>query len=177
LLGAPSPFVLQHLRGLPAGARALDVACGAGRHVAAALAMGLRVVALDRDTAAVRGLACPELEVVESDLEAGPWPLPGLRFDAVVVTNYLWRPLLPAILDSVQAGGMLIYSTFLVGQERFGRPRNPDFLLRENELPDLVAGAFEVVAFEQGAVEAPAMAMRQSIAARRLSAAVTTRSR
>ena len=94
-------------------------------------------------------------EVIEADLEGAPWPLTGRRFDAVVVTNYLWRALMPAIVDSVAVGGLLLYETFARGHERFGKPSNPDFLLRPGELLTLVPG-LHVLAFEDGVLDAPA---------------------
>jgi SAM-dependent methyltransferase len=132
-----------------AGGTALDVACGSGRHVQLLAAAGLRVTALDRDESAVaplRGLA----ELVVADIEAGPWPLAGRCFDAVVVCNYLWRPLLPAIAQAVaDDGGVLIYETFARGQETIGRPARHDFLLQSGELLRAFAG-LRVVAFEDG---------------------------
>jgi len=107
----PSDWIVRWTPLLPPGARVLDVACGHGRHARWLAAAGHRVTAIDRDAdllAPLAGLA----ETVQADLEGGPWPLPGRRFDAVVVTNYLWRPLFPALLDAVAPGGLLIYETF-----------------------------------------------------------------
>ncbi|HSB98402.1 MAG TPA: SAM-dependent methyltransferase, partial [Burkholderiaceae bacterium] len=98
-----------------------------------------------------RGIAA---ELIEADLENAPWPLPGRRFDAVVVTNYLWRALLPAVVDSVAEGGLLLYETFALGQQRFGRPSNPDFLLRPGELLTAAQG-LHVLAYEDGIVASP----------------------
>jgi hypothetical protein len=108
------------------------------------------------------------LEIIQHDLEAGgPWPLGGRRFAAVVVVNYLYRPLLPAIIQAVAPGGLLLYDTFAAGNEAFGRPANPDFLLRPDELTDAVAGELEVVDFFQGRIEVPKPAIKQQICARR----------
>lgn len=148
-----SPWVRRWSDLVPAGARVLDVACGGGRHVRWFAERGANVTALDRDAAAVEPLRTIA-RVVVADLEAGPWPLRGETFDAVVVTNYLWRPLLPTIAASVAAGGTLIYETFAVGHETVGRPSNPDFLLRPGELLHAAAG-LRVVAYEDGFVEAP----------------------
>lgn len=155
----------------------LDVAAGSGRHARLLLASGHPVVAVDRDTAALRELAAgrgsgagagPSLEVVEADLEDGsPWPLAGRRFAGVVVTNYLHRPLLPVLVASVSPGGVLLYETFAEGNERFGRPSRPEFLLRRGELLDAVRGELEVVAFEDAEIGEPRPAVVQRIAARR----------
>ena len=148
----------------------LDVACGSGRHVRWFAQRGCRVTGVDRDAAALEPLR--EFgEMVVADIENGPWPFAGRRFDAVVVTNYLWRPLLPAIVDSV--GTVLIYETFAQGNERYGRPSNPDFLLRPGELLEAAAG-LRIVAYEEGELDAPQRvvqrlsAVRQSTLAPRL---------
>jgi SAM-dependent methyltransferase len=100
-----------------------------------------------------------------ADIEHGPWPLPACRFDAVVVTNYLWRPLLPSIVDALDPAGVLLYETFAVGNEKFGRPSNPDFLLRPGELLEVVRHRLAVIAFEDLRVESPKPAMVQRICA------------
>lgn len=89
-----------------------------------------------------------------ADIENGPWPFTGQRFDAVVVTNYLWRPLIPVLLDSLAPGGVLIYETFSQGNETIGKPSRPDFLLRQGELLD-ICRSLRVVAFEDGFQEGP----------------------
>ena len=148
------------------GGRVLDLAAGAGRHTRLLLDMGLTVEAVDRDTTALLPLAGPRCTVRAVDLETGePWPL-GDGYDGIVVTNYLFRPLLPAIMAVLGEGGMLIYETFMLGNEHFGRPRNPEFLLRPGELLVACAG-LTIVAFEQGEVTAPRPAMIQRIAARK----------
>lgn len=148
----------------PIGGRILDLAAGAGRHTRMLLDMGLQVEAVDRDIAALLPLAGPRCEVRAIDLETGDaWPLDG-GYDAIVVTNYLYRPLLPAIVAALAPAGVLMYETFMLGNERFGRPRNPEFLLRPGELLDVCTG-LTVMAFEQGRVSAPRPAMVQRIAA------------
>jgi len=148
-------------RHLPTAARPgltlLDVACGGGRHTRLGLERSYRVSAVDRDLSGVDHLAGRAgLEVLQADLEAGrQWPLAGRFFDVVVVTNYLWRPILPDIVASVATTGMLIYETFAVGHERFGRPSNPDFLLRPGELIEAVRGRLIPIAFEHGDVTDP----------------------
>lgn len=156
----PSAWVERFVARIPAGGTALDLACGRGRHTRLLLARGHRVVAVDRDTSAVAGLD-GALEVVEVDLEDGrPFPLSGRRFDGVVVTAYLHRPLLGALVDAVAPGGTLIYETFSVDHARFGRPSNPDFLLRPGELLDVVRGHLRVVAYEDVVVPGPAALQR-----------------
>jgi SAM-dependent methyltransferase len=155
---------------VPSADRVCDVACGGGRHVRWFAARGHDVVAIDRDLSGVAALADdPRVELIEVDLEDGSAPpLPSRAFGAVVVTNYLWRPILGAVVDAVAPGGLLIYETFAVGNERLGRPTNPDFLLRRNELVELaLAHGLVVVAFEDVEVEQPKPAVVQRIAARR----------
>lgn len=147
-----------------AGMTALDLACGSGRHTRLLVELGLQVCAVDRDAEAVQGLPV-EAQGIEADLENGPWPLEGRRFDVVVVTNYLWRPLLPKIVESVADEGWLVYETFALGQEQFGRPRNPEFLLCPGELLAACAGKLHVLAYEDGIVNASRI---QRVAARRL---------
>ena len=133
------------------GGRVLDLACGGGRHSRLFLDRGHPVTALDRDISQAQRAQGADL--VEADLENGsPWPLEEHRFAAVVVTNYLWRPLFPQILGSLEAGGVLIYETFALGNEAYGRPRNPDHLLGRGELLCLTQG-LTVVAFEDGIEE------------------------
>jgi SAM-dependent methyltransferase len=164
---APSGWVVRWAPQVPPGAPVLDVACGAGRHARLFAARGHPVTAVDRDTAAgelLAGLAGVRFEC--DDLETGLWSTGGRRFGAVVVTNYLHRPLLPALLDALAPGGFLLYETFAAGNERFGRPSNPDFLLRPGELLDWVRGRLRVVAYEDLEVAEPKPAMVQRICAR-----------
>ncbi|MFL6663747.1 MAG: class I SAM-dependent methyltransferase [Rhizobacter sp.] len=150
---APSPWVQRWTVLVPAGAQVLDVACGHGRHVRWFAERGCHVTGVDRDAEALAPLAGIAQTLV-ADIEHGPWPLPGRRFDAVVVTNYLWRPLLPIIVDSVAEGGVLLYETFALGNETVGKPSNPDFLLRPGELLQ-AAMPLRTVAFEDGFLTSP----------------------
>jgi SAM-dependent methyltransferase len=147
-------------------ATVLDLAAGRGRHAIFFAERGHKVTAVDRDISRLPDH--PNLERLEADLEDGsPWPLPDRRFGAVVVTNYLHRPLMPQLLASVAPGGVLLYETFMAGNERFGKPSNPDHLLKEGELLELVRGKFSVIAYEARLISEPVMAMVQRIAARR----------
>jgi SAM-dependent methyltransferase len=153
--GAPAPQPSRWLQRwchlLPAGARILDFACGSGRNLRWLAAQGFALTGVDRDAAALAALA-GIAELVVADVEQDPWPLSGRRFDAVLVTNYLWRPLLPTLVDSVAAGGLLIYETFADGQQTIGRPARSDFLLQPGELLQACRG-LRVVAYEDGFVE------------------------
>lgn len=146
--GEPSAWLRRWVHLLPAGARVLDLACGSGRNLRWLATRGFVLTGVDRDAAALAPLQSLA-EVIVADLEAGPWPLAGRRFDAVLVTNYLWRPLLPTVVDSVADGGWLVYETFADGQQTIGRPARPEFLLQPGELLAACAG-LRVVAYEDG---------------------------
>jgi SAM-dependent methyltransferase len=131
------------------GGSVLDVACGSGRHLRHLAGLGLRATGVDRDADAVAPLR-EIAEIVAADIENGPWPFAGRRFDAVVVTNYLWRPLLPTLRESLVADeGVLIYETFADGQQQVGRPSRPEFLLQPGELLRAFAG-LHLLAYEDG---------------------------
>ena len=139
----------------------LDVACGAGRHAILFAERGFEVFAVDREDQGLPG----SVRFTKKDLEDGtPWPYPGRRFAAIVVANYLHRPLFPILAGSLEEGGVLIYETFMIGNERYGRPSNPNFLLRPGELLEAFA-ALAIVAFEQGRVERPKTAVVQRLCA------------
>ena len=163
-----SPWVQGHCELVPAGGPVLDLACGDGRNGRLFLSRGHPLVMLDRDVSKVADMGSSEaVEIIEADLEDGsPWPLPGRTFAGVVVTNYLYRPILSQIVASVAAGGLLIYETFAVGNEQFGRPSNPDFLLTPKELLDVVRPRLRVIAYEELELEAPRPAMVQRVVAR-----------
>jgi SAM-dependent methyltransferase len=152
----PSPWIERFAALVAPGARVLDVACGHGRHARLFAARGCHVVAVDRDAAALAALAGePRIEMRALDLETGRPVLAGERFDAIVVVNYLHRPLLPELLAALADDGVLLYETFARGNEDYGRPTNPDFLLEPGELLRLIAGRLVAVAFEQGHVSGP----------------------
>lgn len=164
----PSPWIVRHLPPASAGETLLDLAAGRGRHARLALTLGYSVTAVDIDTEPLADLVGEAgVSVLQADLEGADWPLPGRTFDRVVVTNYLWRPLFPALIGSVAPGGLLLYETFALGNEVLGRPRNPDFLLRRNELIEQVRPDLDVVAFEDVSEAGPPAAVRQRIVARR----------
>jgi hypothetical protein len=165
---APSAWVRRFAPLIRQGGHALDLAVGAGRHTRLLLDMGFRVTAVDRDVEALRSLAGPRCSVREIDLESGaPESVLGALgggYDGIVVTNYLHRPLLPVLAEALAPGGAVIYETFAAGNERFGRPSNPDFLLRPGELLEVFAG-LSVITFEQGEISLPRPAVIQRIAA------------
>ena len=165
-IAPPSDWVVRWTPLLPPGAHVLDVACGHGRHVHWLAAAGHAVTAIDRDAALLAPLT-RIATTLAADLEADAWPLPGRAFDAVVVTNYLWRALFPALKAAVVPGGLLIYETFAQAHAALGRPRRPEFLLRPGELLDLLrdsepvdstadssSGKWHVIAFEEGRLPA-----------------------
>ncbi|MFM1873384.1 MAG: hypothetical protein RL398_2806 [Planctomycetota bacterium] len=163
----PAATIARWAEAVVPGTTVLDLAAGGGRHTQLLLARGCRVTAVDRDTTELRRIANARLEVVDADLEGSPWPLGDRTFGIVLVTNYLWRPLFWALRGAVAPGGELWYETFAVGHERFGRPSNPDFLLREGELPDVFGGDFAVLEYHHGEHGAPATAIRQRLRAQR----------
>ena len=158
-IAAPSAWVTRWAKLIPPG-RVLDVACGGGRHARFLAHLGYSVTAVDREPQAIESV-----RFIQADLEDGsPWPLPGERFQAIVVTNYLHRPLFPVLADSLAPGGVLLYETFMQGNERYGKPSNPAFLLRPGELWQAFSG-LQVIAFEQGTAAEPKAAMMQRLCA------------
>jgi SAM-dependent methyltransferase len=166
-LGESSEWLIRYAHLLPSNAHVLDVACGAGRHVRWLAARGYSVTALDRDADALSALAslAPQVQICAADIEGAAWPLPDQQFDAVLVTHYLHRPLWPALLGAILPGGLLIYETFAAGNEQFGKPSRPDFLLNPGELLDVVRSNMRVVAYEDRYVDQPKPAMIQRIVA------------
>lgn len=173
----PSDWIRHFAGAFPApqnARRILDLAAGGGRHARLLRRLGHNVLAVDRDISGLADLIDdPGAEIRAIDLETGPpypadWPLTGELFAGIVVTNYLHRPLLPALPGALAPGGVLLYETFAIGNERFGRPSNPDFLLRPGELPSLAAAHNLVILdYFHGETIAPKPAVIQRLAARR----------
>lgn len=165
-----SDWVLRWASLVAPGSTALDVACGSGRHLRWLAERGLRVTGVDRDAQALAAMADLKTldqppELLCADIEQGPWPLAGRRFDLVVVTHYLWRPVMRQIVDSVAPGGLWIHETFAAGNARYGRPSRPDFLLRPGELLQAAHG-LRVLGYEDGYLDSPPRLV-QRICARR----------
>lgn len=163
-----SPWVQRWSHLVPPGGTVLDVACGLGRHLRWFSTRGHAVCGVDRAPDAVAAAAAWG-EAIEADLENGPWPFAGRQFAAVVVTNYLWRPLLPAIVQAVAPAGVLLYETFAAGNETVGKPSRADFLLRPGELLGACAG-LRVVGYEDGFLDAPARFVQRLAAVRETTA-------
>ena len=164
-----SPWVCRWSALIRAGGSVLDVACGSGRHVRWLAAQGFSVTGVDRDADALHPLRAIA-QVLVADLEGAPWPLVGERFDAVVVTNYLWRPLWPQLLAALAEGGVLIYETFAEGNQSVGKPSRADFLLRHGELLAAAQG-LRIVAYEDGFLDGPPRFVQRIAAVRAADAA------
>jgi SAM-dependent methyltransferase len=165
----PSAWVQSHAGLVAPGGSVLDLAAGSGRHARYFKDLGYQVTALDRDVSGLQDLAGHGVEIIAADLEDGsPWPLGARQFDGIVVANYLHRPLFPYLAGALAAGGVLIYETFGVGNERFGKPSNPNFLLRPGELLEFAAAhGLQVMAYACGEVAEPKRAITQRMVARR----------
>jgi len=160
----PSRWMQRWVHLIPPGATVLDLACGSGRHLTWLAAQGFRLTGVDRDEVAVAPLRALA-EIVVADIEGGPWPLAGRTFDVVLVTNYLWRTLLPTVVASVAEGGLLIYETFAEGQQTVGKPSRPDFLLQPGELLTACA-SLQVLAYEDGFLSKPDRFVQRIVAVR-----------
>jgi SAM-dependent methyltransferase len=148
------------------GGRVLDLAAGLGRQALFLAARGARVLAVDRDAAALATFAdSPGIETRVADLEQHDWPFAAERFDAIVVVHYLHRALLSPLLAALTPDGLLLYETFATGNAVYGKPSNPDFLLQESELLEFAHKTLTIVAFEQGRVDGPQPAVIQRLAA------------
>ena len=164
-----SPWLQRWAHALPAGGRVLDVACGRGRHLRWLAGHGFVATGIDRDSAALA--ASQDLadqgraELLCADIEGGPWPCPGRQFDAVLVFNYLWRPLWPALLASLAPGAVLVCETFAAGNETVGKPSRPDFLLQPGELIERCAG-LTLLGYEAGFLADPPRFVQRGVAVR-----------
>ncbi|HZV98407.1 MAG TPA: class I SAM-dependent methyltransferase [Methylophilaceae bacterium] len=162
----PSAWVCRHAGLIRPGGRVLDVAAGSGRNTCWLAGLGLQVEAVDRDEAALHSmLGIANIQTRVADLENSAWPYAGEKFDAIVVCRYLYRPLLPLLAQCLAPQGVLIYETFMLGHEAYGRPQNPDFLLKPNELLEVFMPVLKPVAFEQGLIREPQAAVIQRICA------------
>lgn len=161
-----SPWIERFARCVPPG-EVLDLACGGGRHARLFATLGHPVLAVDRDADALAQAAAPGITVMRHDLEEGAaWPFATERFAGIVVTNYLHRPLMRELMASLAPGGVLLYETFALGNEAYGKPSNPAFLLRPGELLELAqASGLRVLAFEDGTVASPKPARVQRLCA------------
>lgn len=159
---APSAWVARWAHLVQPNSQVLDVACGRGRHMRFLASLGHHLTGIDRDPEAIAAVAALG-EAVQADIENGPWPLPERTFDAVIVTNYLWRPLMPHILASLAPEGVLIYETFAAGNETVGKPSRPDFLLKPGELLSLCQG-LHIVAYEDGFLDSPERFVQRIVA-------------
>ena len=161
-----SVWLTKHFHHILVGGSVLDLACGSGRHSAFLQQKGFQVTAVDIDTEAITVVGLEKVAIVQADLENGLWPFIAHQFDCIVVVNYLYRSHFPDMIETLKPGGVLIFDTFMVGNEQYGRPANPNFLLKPNELKEAFSD-FDVMAFDEGYVECPVPAMRQSIVARK----------
>ena len=162
----PSSWLVRHLKHIPRGGNVLDLACGTGRHTRHLLVEGFKVTAVDLDISGISDLESrDDCRILSTNLEDGsPWPFDEL-FEGIVVTNYLHRPLFGNITKSLSANGVLIYETYMVGNEQYGKPSNPDFLLKIDELRDVFGEPLNIISFNQGYVADPKPAMTQQICA------------
>ncbi len=166
LIDDASLWVMRFANAIPKGGLVLDLACGAGRHTAMLAYMGYTVLAVDQDISAIQKLQNSSIQVRQLDLEAAVWPLEGQEFAGIVVSNYLYRPFLGKLPDMLQEDGVLIYETFAEGNGKFGKPSNPNFLLKTGELLTLAEhSSLKVIAYEDIYVDQPKPAMIQRICA------------
>lgn len=163
---AASDWVIRWVPLIRTGGRVLDLACGGGRHARLLARLGYHVEAVDRDPSLLGKMSdMADVSVRQADLENGSWPYHGESFDGIVVTNYLHRPLFPLLITALGSNGVLIYETFALGNEKFGRPRNPEFLLQPGELLEQARGRLRVVAYEDLFIPEPRPAMVQRVCA------------
>ncbi len=161
-----SDWLKEHYCTLPSGGSVLDLACGGGRHSLFLQDKGYQVTATDIDVTSVQAANLPSVTIKQADLEKHNWPFGAEEFDGIVVVNYLWRAHFPKLKKTLKPGGVLVFDTFMMGNEVYGRPSNPEFLLKPDELKEVFAD-MEILAFQQGYSETPSPSMRQSIVVRK----------
>ena len=162
----PSDWITRYTALIRPGGKVLDLACGHGRHARWLANQGFRVLAADIDTSGLGDLADNRrVEILTADLEAEPWAFDAASFDGIVVANYLHRPHFPRLIETLSPGGVLLFDTFGAGNERYGRPRNPDFLLQPGELLQAFHPPLQVIAYEHGLEWTPRPAVRQRLCA------------
>jgi SAM-dependent methyltransferase len=161
-----SPWVRRFAPVLPKNGLVLDLACGTGRHTGLLASLGYQILAVDQDTSMVESLKSESIQTLKLDLEGSDWPLQNQQFSAIVVTNYLYRPFLDELPKMLTEGGVLIYETFADGNAEFGKPSNPNFLLKSGELLALAQrSGLKVIAYEDIYLDRPKPAMVQRICA------------
>lgn len=168
---APSAWVQRWAHLIQPNSQVLDVACGRGRHMRFLASLGHHLTGIDRDPEAIAVVSALG-EAVNADIENASWPKAERTFDAVIVTNYLWRPLMPQILASLSSQGVLIYETFATGNETVGKPSRPDFLLKPGELLSLCQG-LHIVAYEEGFLDSPERFVQRIVAVKATQASGT----
>jgi len=167
----PSSWVIKYANYVPKNSKVLDLACGMGRHTQLFMGRGCHVTAVDIDTQGLQEFAnSPNCQIVEMDIEQSEDWLLSQDFNCIVVTNYLHRPIMKHLANALAPEGILIYQTFMSGNEKFGKPSNPDFLLKKDELMETFEDELEVIAFSQGLTSKPSM--MQQICARKIERAL-----
>jgi len=169
LIGTPSDWVVKHTPLIRNGGQVLDLACGYGRHAIWLAAQGYQVDAVDCNAQALAGMhGIANINVMVADIECGEWPATDKKYDAIIVSRYLYRPILSMLAQMLNINGVLIYETFMIGNERYGKPSNPDYLLLQDELHSIYAPLLQIHAFEQGEAKGSVPAVIQRICAIKL---------
>ncbi|MBI06025.1 MAG: SAM-dependent methyltransferase [Rhodospirillaceae bacterium] len=165
--GRPSPWITRFASKIASGSKVLDLACGNGRHSRYLLRLGHTVTACDINISALTDIKDEaRLEIIACDLENSPWPFGDRHFAAIIITNYLHRPLFPDVVATLAPAGLLLYETFAAGNEAFGRPRNPKYLLKRGELISGILDNLTIIAYEDVTIDTPHPACVQRVCAR-----------